>query len=111
MSLPQLYAMPQTPGDWQAWAFNHAAGHYDWVRAALEQKHQQLVQYQLSPLPFENLGLWLYQHQSMHNQINTVLGTSGFDLLELDWGDPDQLQEWLNLNGDEHVRIAAALGV
>lgn len=111
MSLPALYALPRTADDWRAWSFNHAANHYDWIQSAQTQKNQQLAQYKLDPLDPANLGLWLYYHQAMHNQVNALLGTSGFDLLELQWDDPDQLQEWLQLNGDEHQRISAALGV
>jgi hypothetical protein len=59
----------------------------------------------------DDLGMWNYQHQVMHNQLNAALGTQGFDLLELDWQDPDQFTEWLRLNGDEHTRLSAALGV
>ncbi len=70
-----------------------------------------LAQYQLSPLDPNNLGMWMYNHQIMHSQVNQVLGTQGFNLLGFDWSDPDQLQEWLNQNGDEHVRICAALGI
>lgn len=70
-----------------------------------------LQQFQLDPMDPNNVGLWLYNHQFMHNQMNQVLGTSGFDFLDLDWSDPDQLQEWLRLNGAEHQRISAALGV
>ncbi len=70
-----------------------------------------LDQFQLSPVNPDDLGMWLYQHQTMHNQINAVLGTSGFNLLSLDWSDPDQFEEWLNQNGDEHTRICSALGI
>lgn len=111
MSLPLLYVQPETPEEWSAWSFNHAANHYDWVRLALQEKNQQIAQYQLDPMDPQNLGFWLYTHQEMHNQINAVLGTSGYDLLSLDWQDPDQFALWLQQNGDEHQRISAALGV
>ena len=70
-----------------------------------------LTTYQLSPVDPANLGVWLYQHSIMHAQINQVLSTQGFDLLSLDWEDPDQFQEWINENADEHQRICAALGI
>lgn len=70
-----------------------------------------LNQYILDPMDPNNLGMWLYQHATMHDQLNTVLGTSGLDLLGLDWEDPEQFAAWLRLNGDEHIRFSAALGV
>jgi hypothetical protein len=70
-----------------------------------------LAQYQLSPIDRDNLGMWLYTHSIMHSQINQVLVTQGFNLLDYDWDDPEQFQEWLQANGDEHVRICSALGI
>ena len=110
MSLPKLYAFPTSQEDWRGWFFNHAANHYDWVNAPLA-AGQMLVQYPLDKSDFSDMGMWFYQHQIMHNQANALLKTTGFDLSVLDWEDPDQLRNWLNLNGNEHVRISAALGV
>lgn len=75
------------------------------------QNSTPLQQYILDPLDPNNLGMWNYQHQLMHSQLNALLGTQGFDLLSLDWQDPAQFAEWLRLNGDEHVRLSTALGV
>ena len=70
-----------------------------------------LDQFQLSPIDPQAMGMWFYTHSVMHAQINQVLGTQGFNLLDYDFSDPDQLQEWLQLNGDEHQRICTALGI
>lgn len=70
-----------------------------------------LAQYQLSPINTDDFGMWLYQHQTMHSQINQVLGLTGYNLLDLDWEDPEQFQDWLNQNADEHIRICSALGI
>ncbi len=70
-----------------------------------------LAQYQLSPVDFNSLGFWLYNHSIMHSQINMVLGRSGLNLLTYDLSDPDQLQEFLQANGDEHVQICSLLGI
>lgn len=112
MSLPALYEIPEDPEDWDAWSFNHAAIHYD-IFGAL-QKNPKFVgaqQFLLYPIDSNNFGIWLYYHQTMHNQANLVLGTTGYNLLQLDLKDPDSVQEWLVLNGDEHQRFNTALGV
>lgn len=70
-----------------------------------------LQQFILDPMNPNNLGLWLYWHQLMHAQADALLGIEGYDLLGLDWDDPQQFSEWLRLNGDEHTRICALLGV
>ena len=70
-----------------------------------------LDQFMLNPVDPNDLGLWLYQHQTMHDQANAALGTKGYNLLDLDWKDESQFAMWLRLNGDEHQRISGALGV
>lgn len=112
MSLPLLYAPPDSDQAWKSWSFNHAAIHYTLIGAVGTQKNNHtLAQYLLDPMDLNDLGMWLYQHQSMHNQMNAALGTQGYDLLSYDITDPEQLQTWLNLNGDEHVRFSQILGV
>lgn len=75
------------------------------------QNSMPLAQYILDPMDPNDLGIWNYQHQTMHNQLNALLGTQGFDLLSLDWQDPAQFAEWLRLNASEHQRLSALLGV
>lgn len=110
MSLPALYSIPTDEASWSAWSFVHAANHYDWI-VAPKTAGKGLSQFALDVIDPDNVGLWIYQHQVMHNQVNALLGTPGVDLTSFDWQDPDQFQNWLNLNAAEHIRISAALGV
>ena len=110
MSLPALYKFPEDQGDWAGWSFNHAANHYDWLLSPML-TGKKLDQFMLDPMNPDDIGMWLYHHQTMHDQINAALGTKGLDLLLLDWEDSDQLRNWLNTNAAEHIRISAALGV
>ena len=111
MSLPFLYAQPEDPDQWQAWSFNHAANHYDWVPAIGRLGFTGVQQFNLSPIDPEDLGMWLYNHQVSHDQANAALGTQGYNLLGLDWKDEGQFRMWLRLNATEHQRISGALGV
>ena len=70
-----------------------------------------LTQFQLSPVDPQNLGMWLYNHATMHDQINAILGRTGLNLLTYDFTDPDQFQEFLQANGSEHVDICSMLGI
>lgn len=78
---------------------------------ASTQNNVQLTSFILDPIDPNDISMWLYQHQIMHDQLNTVLGTQGFNLLNLDWEDPDQFAAWLRQNGDEHTRLSGVLGV
>ena len=112
MSLPFLYSAPANNDDWESWAFNHAANHNDIVfNVGVQKNNYTLQQFVLDPVNPDDLGDWLYQHQVMHNQANAALGTSGYDLVALDWKDPEQFAWWLRLNADEHVRLSAALNI
>jgi len=112
LSLPFLYTAPKDQEGWDAWAFNHGAIHYDWIPAITTLKNVTGLQtFLLNQVDPNDLGMWLYNHQIAHDQANAALGTSGYNLLELDWEDPGQFQQWLRLNGDEHVRIGAILGI
>jgi hypothetical protein len=112
VSLPFLYTAPQSQDDWQAWSFNHAANHYDWIPAIGAQKNVTgLQQFILSPIDPNEMGQWLYNHQVAHDQANAALGTSGYNLLSFDLQDEDQFQEWLRANATEHVRISGILGI
>lgn len=111
MGLPYLYTQPTDDASWRRWSFNHAANHYDLIAAAQSQKNATLQQFILDPMDPDDLGMWQYNHQISHSQLNAVLGTQGFDLLSLDWQNPAEFEEWLRLNGDEHTRLSAALGV
>jgi len=111
MGLALLFAQPTDQDSWASWAWNHAANHVDWIAAVQDQKSKNLTQFLLSPLDPNNLGMWLYQNQESHNDVNAALGTQGYNLLDLDWKDEDQFATWLNLHGEEHQRISAALGI
>ena len=111
MSLPYLYSQPSNEDDWQSWAWNHQANHYDWISAAGTRGITGFTQFILSPIDPNDLGYWLYQHQVAHDQINAALGTQGYNLLSLDLRDQSQFAMWIRLNATEHQRISAALGV
>ncbi len=70
-----------------------------------------LDEYVLDPLDPNNPGGWANQHQAMHNQVNLVLGTSGFDLTQIDWKDEANLAGWIQSNSLEHRQWADLLGV
>lgn len=112
MSLPLLYAQPNNDAAWSAWSFNHGAIHNTLIGViGVQKQNYSITQYCLDPINRDSLGYWLYQHQTAHNQINLALGTQGYDLLSFDWEDPDEFQQWLQLNGDEHLKFSTILGV
>lgn len=121
MALDQISQIPVTQDDLKRWSFAHMANHLDIIRRIYEVTMPvppatapppiSLNPFPLDPFDPRNLAQWLYQHSVMHAQMDLVLGIDGYDLLELDWSDQDQLIEWINFNSDEHVQASRLLGI
>ena len=121
MPLDQISVVPLDDDDLTRWAFAHMANHLDIIRRIYETTMPvapattpppiSLNPYPLDPVDINNLGVWLYNHSVMHVQMDLVLGIDGYDLLDLDWRDKDQLIEWINFNSDEHIQASRILGI
>jgi hypothetical protein len=121
MPLDQISVIPLTDDDLTRWSFAHMANHLDIIRRIYETTTPvppattpapiSLNPYPLDPVDIRNLGVWLYNHAVMHTQMDLVLGIDGYDLLDLDWNDKDQLIEWINFNSDEHIQASRILGI
>lgn len=94
-----------------AWSFNHMVHHRDMNRVIYEITGQSLVEYSLDPWDPDNLTGLLLQHQIMHNNINAVLGTTGYNLIQVNWNDASARAAWIALNGQEHRVVSAIIGV
>lgn len=102
MSVAAIFNVPHDEDTLNEWAFSHMASHRDIIRVLYTVFAVALPEHSLDPVDPENTGVWERQHQEMHNQMNALLGTSGFNLLGLDWGDPNKLAAWISLNAVEH---------
>ena len=106
-----LYNVPSTRSELNIWAFAHAAHHRDINRTIYLATGTQLPEYVLDPLNPENIGVWMYQHQLMHQNQDAVLGISGYDLLDAELQDANQLAGWILLNATEHMQAADILRI
>jgi hypothetical protein len=111
VSLANLFNVPRSLEDWNVWAFSHMDQHRQIAFAIQRKKSVTLAQYALDPMPFQSLGVWVWNHQQMHNAMNSALDLSGFDLTGLDIENKGQVAAWIRLHSSEHVAAAAALGI
>lgn len=111
MGLALVENVPESPETLAEWSFSHMAHHRDVNRAIYQKYGYALPEYVLDPFDPRNPGTWLYQHQIMHQNNDAILGISGYNLLEVDWGDPGQREVWINLNFNEHFQWNQDLGV
>lgn len=112
--LPALFNIPNIEDmrSVNEWSFAHADHHLQIINALLAQDSVVAPVYILDPIPFFDMGAWLYQHQTMHNNNNLVLNTNtGNDLTQLDVSKPEEVASWVWLNASEHRLWANALGV
>lgn len=106
-----IYNVPSTQQELDAWSFSHAAHHRDINRVIFQTLGINLPEYVLDPFDIRNPGVWLEQHQQMHNNQDELLGIAGFDLVDVDLTDYNQLSGWIYLVAYEHKQAADILGI
>jgi hypothetical protein len=86
------------------------AHHRDIIRIIYEVFHIALPEYLLDPIDPDNPGSWSDLHQAMHNQMDAILGISGFNL-DIDFKDKNTFGSWVFLNAQEHREAADILEI
>jgi len=113
MPLPDLLNVPRTKEQWDAWSFAHR-DHHHLIRQAIYLRTNgvdNLFEYQLDPIPTEEVTEWLSRNQQSHDDFNKVLGLEGQDLEGVDFKDFSQLSSWILSHWQEHQNAAVALGI
>lgn len=113
MSLPTLLNVPRTRNEWDAWSFAHRTHHAAIRQAIYAESHtsDNLFEYQLDPIPQDQIQDWLARNQQSHDDMNQVLDLQGVDLESVDVKDPKQLAAWIYIHWQEHQSAAIALGI
>ena len=110
-AIAALYNVPSNQEELDTWSFAHAAHHRDINRRLYELLQVTLPEFVLDPVELANPGVWIYQHQLVHNDFDALLQISGFDLTDFDPKDQNQLAGWIWLNAQEHYQAANILGI
>lgn len=110
-AIAALYNVPSNAAELNSWAFAHMAHHRDINRSIYQLTGLALVENILDPLNPNDIGVWLYQHQTMHQQFEPILGIAGYDLLDVDWQNPQELAGWILLNATSHYEAASILEI
>lgn len=113
MSLATLQNEPSTHDEatFAEFSFSNQDSHNKIVNAVFSQKGISLPIYTLDPIPLFDMGVWLRNHQQMHNDMNGVTGVSGNDLSSVDWNNEEQKSYWMQLHWAEHQQNEQALGI
>jgi hypothetical protein len=93
-----------------AFSFSNQDEHQRLVRAIAVQGGAALTIYPLDPIPVYAATFWAQLHQQAHNDLSNALGTSLFDISEVNFSNPDEAAAWAFLHYNMHQDAANALG-
>lgn len=111
MSVGDVFNVPVTPSDEAQWSFLHMALHRSQNLAIFRKYNAILPEYVLDPVNFASPGAWLEQHQQMHNNVDSVLGISAINLVDVDLSDLGERDGWVQEHAQLHQSETNALGI
>lgn len=103
--------IPTTEQELLLWATNHATHHVNINQAIFRLTDINLPNFILDPINPDDIGVWEAQHQIEHNNMDAILGITGFDLSEVDFKKTEYLAGWIQLNFNEHYIASNLLGI
>lgn len=109
--LVALLNVPRSDPEWAIWSFAHKQSHLAIVQAIRAAGGASLAEYQLDPIPKNDVPGWLARNQEAHNDMNGALGVQSSDLLETDLSDERQAEAWVYLHFIEHQTAEQKSGV
>ena len=90
---------------------NNNSHHQLIYRGLFVQKNINVNNYLLAPVGSTGFDRWLDVHQQAHDDMNAAIGTSGSDLSFLDFADPRQVKDWVQLHYNEHYQLDQVLNL
>lgn len=109
MSVLDVYNIPSDDDELAAWSTLHMILHRSEIRAVSEKYNKELPEYVLDPMDPTPYSSWFQQHQTMHNDIDQVIGVAQFDLLDVDWSNAAQRAGWFSAHAELHRQETEAL--
>ncbi len=111
MSLATLWTPPVTERLLLDFSFSNMDEHRKAADAVFRKYGINLQLYPLDPIPpAAYRGAWDYNHQAMHNDLDSILGVAGVDLTSVVWDDPEQVLVYIQLHAPLHMQYAKILG-
>lgn len=111
MPLADIENPPQNETDKQAFDFAHQDIHrrlIDYMQSLVT--GLTLDAYVLDPFDTSS-NATVYQHQTMHDELDSLLGTPNYDMTTLDWHDRGSRENWVSNNYESHIAYSQLTGV
>lgn len=109
--LPVLLEVPQTPEDWLRWSFHHRVSHNVIRQGIVAKGGPQLIEYVLDPIDLRDFPGFLQRNNQSHIDESSFLGTTLFDLQDVDYTNPNSLRGFVYTHWQIHEAEEAAAGV
>lgn len=94
MAVANLANVPDDAETWDQYSFALQGTLRDINRRILETQNIALSEYILDPFNVQSPSVQLYGLQTMMNNINAVLGISGYDYEDVDLSKPEERASW-----------------
>jgi hypothetical protein len=108
---PLLYNTPYDDGSLLEWSSIHQKDHFV-IASEIQRKMSgtTVILLPIDPIPLQlDILSWSMFHQTMHNEMDNVVGVAGFDLTSVNFTQREQLEIWINLHAWEHYRVSQVL--
>jgi hypothetical protein len=102
-----LYNTPNDAGSLLEWSSLHQKDHFE-IAQTIFNKYSgtSIILLPIDPVPIQfDMLTWAMNHQTMHNEMDNVVGLAGFDLTSINFAQRDQLLIWMNLHALEHFNV------
>lgn len=113
MALVDLINVPKTDRDWEIFFFSNRDSH-DKIRAAIEAQTSpaiNLTDYVIYPINPDHIVDFLQANQSLHSDMNGILGLQSSDLQDVDFKIDNQKIAWFYSHYLEHQSAELKLGI
>lgn len=111
MSIVDLFNIPGDDVQLAFWARMHVIWHRS-CNLLIFQKHNVILpEYVLDPIDADDPGVFLQNHQTMHNNIDSVLNIQSYDLQDVDWANQTQRIGWFQAHAQLSQQEANALEI
>lgn len=109
MSVADVFNIPTTPEEMLRWSSLHMILHRSENTAIFRQFNVILTEFILDPVDERTDSEWFQQHQTMHNNVDQIIGVAQFNLTDVDWTNAAQRAGWFQSHAQLHRQETDAL--
>lgn len=111
MSVADIFNIPGDAAQLASWAMLHMIWHRSCNVEIFRQHNIILPEFILAPINTEAADGFLENHQTMHNNLDAILGVSSYDLMNVAWNDENQRIGWFQAHAQLTRQEANKLGI